>query len=137
MKSAVIDTSVAMKWFFPEVGSEKAQELKEKHAKGELTLYTRDLFLYEFISAFKNYSGEKIEEKDFSLAMTALASLHIKFVPLQYKETEALYSLSRKLDISIYDGSFVLLAIQMKAPLFTSDKKLYLKGKKEIKIVLV
>ena len=49
--------------FFPEAGSEKALELKDKHIKGELTLYTRDLFLYEFTSAFKNYSVEKLRKK--------------------------------------------------------------------------
>ncbi len=137
MKNAIIDTSVAMKWFFPEAGSEKALELKDKHIKGELTLYTRDLFLYEFTSAFKNYSVEKIEEKDFSLAVLALTSLNIKLLPLTFQEMEVLYPLSRKLDISVYDGSFVLLAKHMKVPLFTADKKLYLKGKKEVKIVLV
>lgn len=137
MKNVIIDTSVAMKWFFPEAGSEKALELKDKHIKGELSLCTRDLFIYEFTSAFKNYSAEKIEVKDFSLAISALTSLNIKFVPLQSKEMGALYSLSRKLDISVYDASFVLLAKHMKAPLFTADKKLYLKGKKEVKIVLV
>ena len=86
MKNAIIDTSVAMKWFFPEAGSEKALELKDKHIKGELTLYTRDLFLYEFTSAFKNYSVEKIEEKDFSLAVLALTSLNIKLLPLTFQE---------------------------------------------------
>lgn len=137
MKSAIIDTSVAMKWFFPEEGFEKALELKDKHIKGELTLCTRDLFLYEFTSAFKNYSGKKIEKKDFALAVLALTSLNIKLLPLQFQEMETLYSLSRKLDISVYDGSFVLLAKHMKATLFTADKKLYLKGKKEVEIVLV
>ena len=137
MKNAIIDTSVAMKWFFPEAGSEKALALKDRHIKGEHSLCTRDLFLYEFTSAFKNYSVKKIEDKDLSLAVQALTSLNIKVLSLQFQEMEALYSLSRKLDISVYDGSFVLLAKRMKAPLFTADKKLYLRGKKEVKMVLV
>jgi len=137
MKNVVIDTSVAMKWFFPENGFEKALDLKAQHMKGELTLYTRDLFLYEFVSAFKNYSMNTIEEKDISLAVAALMSLNIELVPLQSQEAEMLYALSRRLHISVYDGSFILLASHMKAPLVTADKKLYLKGKKEIKMVWV
>jgi len=137
MKNIVIDTSVAMKWFFPESGFKKALELKDKHIKNEITIYSRDLFLYEFTSAFKNYSFQKIEEKDFSIAVSALMSLKIKFLPLKFQETEELFLLSRKLDISVYDGSFILLAKNLKAPLYTSDKKLFFKGKDSVEIVLI
>jgi len=137
MKNIVIDTSVAMKWFFPESGSKKAFDLKNKHIKGKISIYTRDLFLYEFTSAFKNYSPKKIEEKDFFIALSALMSLKIKFLPLRYQELEELFLLSRKLDISVYDSSFLLLAKKLKAPLSTSDKKLYLKGKDFVEMVLI
>ena len=137
MKNVVIDTSVAMKWFFPEPGSKKASELKDKQIKNEIELFSRDLFLYEFTSAFKNHSPQKIEEKDFTLAVSALMSLKIKFLPLKFQETKELYLLSRKLDISIYDCSFVLLAIKLKASLYTADKKLFIKAKDFVEIVLV
>lgn len=137
MKNIVIDTSLAIKWFFPESGFKKALELKDKHIKGEVSIYTRDLFLYEFTSAFKNYSSQKIEEKDFFLAVSALISLKIKFLPLKFQEIEELFLLSRKLDISIYDGSFLLLAKRLKVSLYTADKKLYLKGKDLVEMVLI
>ena len=137
MKNVVIDTSVAMKWFFPEPGSKKASELKDNQIKNEIELYSRDLFLYEFTSAFKNYPSQKIEGKDFSLAISALMSLKIKFLPLKFQETEELYVLSKKLNISIYDCSFVLLAIKLKASLYTADKKLFIKAKDFVEIVLV
>lgn len=137
MKNIIIDTSVAMKWFFPEPGSKKAYTLKDKHIKKEIVIYTRDLFLYEFTSAFKNYSSQKIEEKDFSLAVSALMSLKIKFLPLQFQETKDLFLLSRKLSLSIYDCSFVLLANKLKVPLYTADKKLFIKGKDFTEIVLI
>jgi len=129
MKNVVIDTSLAIKWFFPEPGFKKALEIKEKHIKGEIVIITRDLFLYEFTSAFKNYSLKKIGEKDFSIAVSAVISLGIKFFPLKHEELEELFFLSRKLNISIYDCSFLLLAKKLRAPFFTADKKLYLKGK--------
>lgn len=137
MKNVVIDTSVAIKWFFPEAGFKKALELKDKHINKEISIYSRDLFLYEFISAFKNYSIEKIEEKDFSLAVSALLSLKIKFLPLKFQEMDKLFSLSRKLNISIYDGSFILLAKNLKAPFYTADKKLFLKIRDYIETILV
>jgi len=137
MKNIVIDTSVAMKWFFPELGFKKALEIKDKHIKNEVSIYTRDLFLYEFTSAFKNYSSQKIEEKDFFIALSALISLKIKFLPLRYQELEELFLLSRKLDISVYDCSFLLLAKKLKTPLYTADKKLYLKGNDFVEMVLI
>lgn len=137
MKNVIIDTSVAMKWFFPESGFKKALELKDKHIKKEIAICSRDLFLYEFTSAFKNYSSQKIEGKDFFLAVSALMSLKIKFLPLKFHEAEELFLLSRKLNISVYDCSFALLAINLKAPLYTADKKLYLKGKNFAEMVLI
>ena len=137
MKNIVIDTSVAIKWFFPESGSDKANGLKEKQLKGNISIHTRDLFLYEFTSAFKNYSQPKIDDKDFSFAVTSLNSLNIKYIPLRFQELDDLFSLSARAGISIYDGSFILLAQKLKAPLFTSDKKLYLKCKDFVETMLI
>ena len=71
------------------------------------------------------------------LLTTVIMSLKIKFLPLKFQETKELYLLSRKLDISIYDCSFVLLAIKLKASLYTADKKLFIKAKDSVEIVLV
>ncbi|MDP4010616.1 MAG: type II toxin-antitoxin system VapC family toxin [Candidatus Roizmanbacteria bacterium] len=137
MQNIVIDTSVAMKWFFPETGFKKALELKEKQIKNEISMYSRDLFIYEFTSAFKNYSSVAIEKQDFSLAVSALMSLKIKFLPLKFQETSELFLLAKKLNISIYDGSFLLLARSLKAPLYTADRKLFIKGKGSTEIILI
>lgn len=128
IKPVVFDTSVAIKWFFPENGSEKAVGLKNDHLKRKISLCTRDLFLYELTSAFKNYSGIKIEEKDFLLSILAVKSLKLAVFPLTFKETGELFLISRKLDISIYDCSYILLAKRLQAPLYTADKKLYQKA---------
>jgi len=64
-------------------------------------------------------------------------SLKIKFLPLKFQETNNLFTLSQKLNISIYDGSFVLLAQSLKAPLYTSDRKLFIKAKGSTEIILI
>ena len=137
MKNIVFDTSVAIKWFFPEKGKDKAGDLKKSHLQGKISLCTRDLFLYEFTSAFKNYKAIKIEEKDFLLAVCALRSLKLKIYPLEYDELKELFSISRKLQISIYDASFLSLAKRLRAPFYTADKKLYEKGKGFIPVFFV
>lgn len=133
----VFDTSVAVKWFFPETGKDEARVLRRKHEKGEITLCSRDLFLYEFTSAFKNYHSPNIAEKDFLIARKALESLRTSIFPLEYDELGDLFSLSQKLGISVYDCSYILLAQKLSAPFYTADRKLYLAGKKLVETFLI
>lgn len=137
MKNVVFDTSVAIKWFFPEKGKNKADDLKKSHLQGKTSLCTRDLFLYEFTSAFKNYKSVRIEEKDFLLAVSALRFLKLKIYPLEYDELKEVFSISLKLQISIYDASFLFLSKRLKAPLYTADKKLCEKGKGFVPVFFV
>lgn len=124
-KQVVIDTSLAIKWFFPEKGAKAANKLRDDHINKKIIICSRDLFLYEFSSAFRNYAGEKIEAGDFQLAVETLTALEIKIYPIEYRELKELFIMSKKLDLSIYDCSFILLAKKISTALFTADKKLY------------
>lgn len=129
MKSIVVDTSVVIKWFFPEIGAEKALKLKDDYLKKKILICSRDLLLFEFTSAFRNYSAVKIKPSDFKLAALALQSMNLKIYPLEYQELSTLFDQSKKLKISIYDCSYILLAKKLRSALYTSDKKLFLASK--------
>ncbi|PIP64475.1 hypothetical protein CO083_01110 [Candidatus Roizmanbacteria bacterium CG_4_9_14_0_8_um_filter_34_12] len=137
MKTVIVDTSVIIKWFFPESSQDKALVLKKQHLDGEIFLCTRDLALYEFTSVFNNYSTQRIEEKDFQLACSALEALKMKYFSLEFNELSLTYTLAKKLTLSVYDCSFVLLAQKLNSTLYTSDKKLYQKAKTSADVVLV
>lgn len=137
MKSAVVDTSVVIKWFLDESGSKKAINIKDDHLKGKIRLCTLDLLLYEFTSAFKNYSPVRNEEKEFNLAIAILQSLGIASYSIGFSELSSLFSLSRKLNLSIYDSSYILLAQKLSAPLYTADKKLFLGAKKIVEAFMI
>jgi len=137
MKTVIIDTSVIIKWFFPESSQDKALMLKKQHLEGEILLCTRDLALYEFTSVFKNYSTQKIEEKDFQLAYSALEALKMKYLSLEFNELSSLYAVAKKLTLSVYDCSFILLAQKLNSTLYTSDKRLYQKAKTVINVVFI
>lgn len=136
-QKVVFDTSVAVKWFFSEEGKDQAMLLRKRHIEGQIVLCTRDLFLYEFTSALKNYSEPKIAEKDFLLAQEAIESLRITLFPLVYEELPELFSLSKKLGISIYDCSFLLLAQKHSMPFYTADRKLNSTAKKIVHTILI
>ena len=137
MRQIVLDTSIAIKWFFPENGSGKALRLKRDHVKGKSLLCSRDLLLYEFVSALKNYSPLKIEEKDFKLATAALQAMRLKIYSLEYTELAELFRLSRKVNLSIYDSAYILLAKRLRTSLYTADKKLFLASKTFVRSFLI
>lgn len=137
MKDVVFDTSLAVKWFFPESGRDKALGLKNQHLKGKIQLCTCDLFLYEITSCLRHYTPIRIEEKDFVLVAKSIQSLGLKIYPLEYDELEELFTLSRRLDISVYDYSYLLLAQKLKSPFYTADKRLHLKIKDIVRSSLV
>lgn len=125
MKIIVVDISVIIKFFFPEVRANKAQKLKEDHLQRKINLYSRDLLLYEFTSSLRNYKAVEINAKDFILAVKILESIKLQIVPLDYKDLPDIFNISNRLNISIYDSSYLLLAQKLRAPLYTADKKLH------------
>lgn len=133
MNPVVFDTSVALKWFFPENGQKAAISLKDKHLEGEINLCTRDLFLYELTSSLKNYSSTKIKGEDFLEVIKAVESMGLIIFPLEFKELGQIFSLARELNLSIYDCSFLVLAKDLNAPFYTADKKLYFGAQKILK----
>ncbi len=137
MKTAIVDTSVVIKWFFPESAQDKALKLKKQHLQGDVSLCTRDLLLYEFTSVFKNYSLQRIEEKDFRLACSILSGIKMRYFPLEFNELFPIYTLSKKLSLSIYDCSFILLAQNLSSILYTSDKKLYQQAKNVVDTLII
>lgn len=137
MKRVVIDTSVIVKFFFPENGADKALKLKKDHIEQKVVLVSRDLLLYEFTSALKNYTPVKIEAKDFSLAVQTLESLKVQIIALGYKELSDIFNLSKKLSLSVYDCSYILLAKKLRAPLYTADKKLYQYSKNTVPSIFI
>jgi|SRR3989338_7241118 len=132
MRQIVLDTSVVIKWFIPEKGRNKAIALRDDHIKNKIKLCSRDLLLYEFVSSLKNYSKMRLQDKDFAFAVETLQSVKIGIYPLNYADLPELFILAKKLNISIYDCSYLLLAKKLRAPLYTADKKLFLASKSAV-----
>ena len=137
MKRIVIDTTVIINFFFPENWEEQALKLKKAYLEKKIALCSRDLLLYEFTSALKNYIPIKIVAKDFALAVQTLSSLKMQLVGLGYQDLSDLFNLSNKLNLSVYDCSYILLAKKLRAPLYTADNKLYLASKKIVTSILI
>jgi predicted nucleic acid-binding protein len=115
---AVIDSSVALKWYVQEHDSELARPLLG------LRLVAPDLIVAEFANALskKVRKGEAVE----ALAREALLHLReaVMLVPSPALVAGA-FSLSVELSHPVYDCVFLFLAQETDLPLITSDGKFY------------
>jgi predicted nucleic acid-binding protein len=125
---AVIDPSVAVKWFSNEEGTEAALKLRDEHIAETTTLIAPDLLLYELANALRYKPG--FNEEHVTRAVSDILDLQIDIITpgkeLLKQSTEAAYLY----DAAIYDSCYLALGQLMGVEVYTSDKKFYGKAKK-------
>jgi len=84
---------------------------------------------------WKAIKRSRISEADAHDALTILDDLGIILHELNWTDVANGLNMASKLDLTIYDASYLILSNKMKAQLITADDKLYEKTKKNFKIV--
>jgi len=118
----VVDTSVALKWFFPEEGTDRAKALL-----GSVEMAAPDLLIYEFsnvLACRRQQTG-----RDIARCLETLYRFDIQFFFLPQNRFQRVLQLARQFDLSGYDASFVALAEALNVDLVTADAKLVQKTK--------
>jgi predicted nucleic acid-binding protein len=124
----VLDASVVLKWIFEdEEGSSGAKSYRERHASGKDIAAVHDLFFYEISNVLTAKTG--LNTKDAMELFTLLWHFDFEVFHFGYKEFSAAMELSRRHSISLYDASYIVLAMRLKCDFVTADKKLYDKTK--------
>lgn len=118
----VVDTSVAIKWFLPEEGSDKARALLQDEE-----LAAPDLLFYEYANTlvFKNF----LTLADVQHRLRELFATQLQFFVLTEDGFLRTAAVSREYQISAYDASFIALAEKLKLNFITADYKLVQKTK--------
>jgi len=122
MKTIVIDTSVAVKWFSHEEATESALLLRDAMLKGECRVTAPDLLLYELANALRH--NPNFAEEDIKLAVRSVCDMSIEFAPAENKLIEQAIEVAFHYKITVYDGCFLALAGLTGFPLLTADIKL-------------
>jgi predicted nucleic acid-binding protein len=113
----VVDASSAIALFIPDEDAPSA--LTGDRLVGSIA---PTLWPYEVLSALRSAERiGRIAHDDAVQAATALASLPIEFVHPSFHDVLAL---SRRTDLSIYDASYLALALTSRLPLATRDRRL-------------
>ena len=121
MSDWVVDASVAIKWFLPEIHGEAALRLLE----GQYTLRAPDLIFSEFGNVlWKRFRKGQISRKEAIVTTEALLALS-----LQVESSQSLIPAALEIACSahrtVYDSLYLAVAIAHQCRVVTADSKLH------------
>jgi predicted nucleic acid-binding protein len=124
----VVDASVALKWLWDEEGSDRARRYARGAIEEELCLLVPTLFWYEVANALRYAepapAGRGDPGGDPWQVLLAVPLETVGFLPPAYPRIEAL---ARRLELTVYDASYIFLAQLQGVPLLTADQRLALR----------
>jgi len=121
MKKVVLDTSVIVKWFSEEKGSQEAKEYLRQLQQGKINIFLPELAKYELANALLKGKGLPVLVAEQALSL--FYSLPINFVVETKLAAKLSYKLAQKLKITYYDACFLALADRLKAILVTANPR--------------
>ncbi len=121
-RAALLDTSVAVKWFVTEEDSERATSLRRAHLWDEIQLYVPDLLLMELANALR-YTGRLSQERILE-DLATFSSLEISIVPFSIEVLRSSVALSLEQDLAVYDAYFLAMAQDLGIPFITADRRM-------------
>jgi len=127
IQKIVLDSSVVIKWFSEEEGRQNALELRFDICEGRVVAFAPDLQFYEVANALK-YNPE-FSCTDIIDASSVLLDTKINYTQSNFELISKSVELAYKYSITVYDASFVALALLNDCQMITADKKLYEKVK--------
>jgi predicted nucleic acid-binding protein len=118
----VVDASLAIKWFIPEIHSEAALQARRSRAR----LHVPALMTLEL----GNVLAKKIRRGELTRAEGDVILKELKHLPLQRHADERLfpaaYQLALDIQRSVYDCLYLALAEAVDGAMITADHKFYL-----------
>lgn len=121
--AAVVDASVALAWILPGDEAEAALPLRERAAnEPSLSLRVPPIFWYEVGNVlWQAIRRGRIGHPDAAAALEALRAFAIETGPA---DVMACLELAVASGVSVYDASYLVLALEASIPLWTLDRGL-------------
>lgn len=127
----VLDASVATKWVLSgEPYEGQAVKVKADQADGILELCAPSFMVQEVTNAvWRALKLKRVTQEIAKEALKSLDDLQINFYELKWTDASEELSIANKIDLTIYDSSYLYLSEKTKAPVITADDKMYQKAK--------
>lgn len=122
----VVDTSVAVKWFFDEPLSERALAILEACRSGAESLLAPDLIYLEFGNAVrKRVLKKELAPEDGAVIVAAFTRVLFEAVLQSRSLLPSAYRLALEHGCTVYDAVFLAAASQTSADCVTADERFY------------
>jgi predicted nucleic acid-binding protein len=121
MKKLIVDASVAIKWFVPEIHSEAAARLLDPR----FILFAPDLIGPELgNTVWKKVRRREITTEEATEILNVFPSMGVEIYPSSVLLTSA-FELAVALDRTVYDSLYLALAVAQDGALITADQRFY------------
>jgi len=124
-----VDASIIVKWFVEGGGYDKSLKLRDRYIEGEIRLIAPELMIFDALNAL--YYKGLFSEEEFKRISEALEAYSFTPYPLKGKYADKVVEVAFKNDITIYDASYIALAIIRNTQMYAADEKLVRKLKRE------
>jgi predicted nucleic acid-binding protein len=118
---AVVDSSVVVKWFSKEEGSDRALKVMDQHVDGSRRLWVSDLLYHEVANALR-YKADFDEEK-LNGAVEELFGLQLNTRSIDPSLMKKASAVAYKGDVTVYDAVPVALAQLRGTVCITADEQ--------------
>jgi len=120
MRTFVLDTSVAVAWYLPEVFSDAAREWQQRLLDGKISLVVPLLHYWEIANVLHTYVRRRELKGSFA---AEIYDLHLE-APFEIAEpdTSIILQTSLKYEATAYDAVYIALSVSRDIPLITAEK---------------
>jgi len=119
-----------------EAYQENAFKLRQAQASETVNLFAPSILLLEVANTlWKGIKLKRLSEEDCREALEALANASIAIYELEWQRASDVLDIACKLDITVYDATYVFLSEKLGAQLITSDNRLYEKAKGRFRLL--
>jgi len=122
VKKIIVDASIVVKWYLKENDSEQALRLRDDHVSGRITITVPALLEYEVLNALKH--SEAYSETELIDIAHSLNKYGFESWRLNGRLKDETVRASSKYDVTMYDASYIALAILLRVPFYTADDEL-------------
>lgn len=120
MSVLVIDASVVIKWFIPEIHSDAARRLLEH----DYQYFAPDLLFAETTNTiWKKVRGRELSSGQGRRLVADLETVAVETVPCRALANDA-YLLASTTGRSVYDALYLALAVRLDTRMITADERL-------------
>lgn len=129
----VLDSSVLIKWFKQEEGTEKALQIREAYINEKIEVAIPDLVFYELSNVLRY--EESLNKQQVQKAVQSLREMEFQVIAPFEEYTDDMIERSIQKDITVYDSAFYTLSKLLDAEMITSDQELNSKTPDNVKLL--